>query len=124
MTLSSSTTACHQSGRPQSGRAVSMSGAVPSAPPLGDATGHSPLYVVEPDIPEGMTCANWRRRRQPLPEPGLLAHVGAWQRWHRLRWCRREAGALALLHRTALAEHGYGARAFERAQHGHRVREN
>ena len=63
MTVSSPTTACHQSGRPQSGRAVSMTGTVPSAPPFGDATGHSPLYLVEPDIPDGMTCSEWRRHR-------------------------------------------------------------
>lgn len=35
----------------------------------------SPFYVDEPDIPEGMTCATWRRRRQPRKEPGLFARV-------------------------------------------------
>ena len=125
MTLSSSTTACHQSGRPQSGRAVSMTGTVPPAPPFGDATGHSPLYVVEPDIPEDMRCAHWRWRRQPLPELGLLARAGrcvaalaplsgsAVGRW----------GPPASLHPIASSGMGTGARAVERAQHDHRVEE-
>ena len=85
MTRSSSTTVCHQSGSPQSGRASSTIGRVPPAPPFGDGTGPSPLYLVEPEIPEGMTCADWRRRRQPIPRLALLAHLGAWQRWHRFR---------------------------------------
>ena len=65
MTRSSSTTVCHQSGSPQSGGLSSTTGTVPPAPPFGDATGPSPFYVVEPEIPEGMPCAEWRRRRQP-----------------------------------------------------------
>ena len=84
MTRSSSTTVCHQSGSPQPGRASSTTGTVPPAPPFGDGTGPSPFYLVEPGIPEGMTCAEWLRRRQPLPRLGLLAHVGAWQRRQRV----------------------------------------
>ena len=29
------------------------------------------FYVEAPDIPEGMTCADWRRLRRPPPEPRL-----------------------------------------------------
>ena len=85
MTRSSSTTVCPQSGSPRSGRASSTTGTVPPAPPFGPGTGSSPLDLVEPEIPEGMTCAEWRRGRQPLPRLGLLARVGAWQPRHRSR---------------------------------------
>ena len=117
MTRSSSTPVFHQSGSPRSGRAVSMSGTVPSAPPFGDGTGPSPLYLVEPEIPEGMTCGEWRRRRQPVPRLGLLAHIGARRRRHRFRGCRREPSPLESL--QPIASNGaWGADLgrFERAQ--------
>ena len=85
MTRSSSTTVCHQSGPPVGQGGISMTGTVLPVPPSRGATDPSPLYVVEPDIPEDRRCANWRQRRQPLPELGLLARVGASQRWHRFR---------------------------------------
>ena len=44
-----------------------------------------PLYVEEPDIPDGVTCAEWRRQRESLPTRGLLAHVRAWLRWQQFR---------------------------------------
>ena len=50
------------------------------------------FYVEEPDIPEGMTCADWRRLRQLPPEPGLAVCFRAWQHRHRFRTRRREAG--------------------------------
>lgn len=34
-------------------------------------------YEGEPDVPAGVTLAEWRRRYPPLPKPGLL---------HPLRW--------------------------------------
>ena len=43
------------------------------------------FYVDEPDIPDGMTCDDWRRRRRPLAAPGLVARFRWWQRRHRLR---------------------------------------
>ena len=33
------------------------------------------FYVEEPDIPEGMTCATWRRRRRPRSKARLFARV-------------------------------------------------
>ena len=80
MTRSSSNTVFHEAGRPQSGRA----GIATAAPPFRRASGHSPFYVEEPDIPEGVTCAEWRRPRQRLAKRGLRAHV-PWLRWHKLR---------------------------------------
>ena len=44
--------------------------------PLRSRLDASPFYVEAPDIPEGMTCATWRRRRRPRPKPGLLACAG------------------------------------------------
>ena len=43
------------------------------------------FYVEEPDIPEGMTCADWRRLRRLSPEPGLAVRFRKWQRRHRFR---------------------------------------
>ena len=70
MTRSSSTTVCHQSGSPQPGRASSTTRDGPSRASIWDGTDPSPLCVVEPEIPEGMTCAEWLRRRQPSPKTG------------------------------------------------------
>ena len=43
------------------------------------------FYVEEPDIPEGMTCADWHRLRRLPPKPRLAMHFRAWQRGHRNR---------------------------------------
>jgi hypothetical protein len=48
------------------------------------ASGDSPLYVEEPDIPEGVTCAAWRRTRQRVAKRRLLADL-PWLRWPQLR---------------------------------------
>ena len=81
MTRSASNTVFPEAGRPQSGRA----GFATAAPPFRRASGHSPFYLEEPDIPETVTCAEWRRRRRRVPKRGLLAHLLAWLRWDQLR---------------------------------------
>ena len=101
-----------------------MSGTGPSTATIWGATGPSPLYVVEPDIPEGMTVPIGAGGARLSPELGLLAHVGAWQRRHWLRECRREAGPLASLHPTASSEAWVRELAREWARHGHRVKED
>ncbi len=58
MIRSSSTTVCHQSGSAQSERAFSTTRDGPSRASIWDGTDPSPLCVVEPEIPEGMTCAD------------------------------------------------------------------
>ena len=57
----------------------------PAASPSGRGSGLSPFYMEEPDIPEGVTCAEWRGRRRRNAKRGPLAHVRAWLRWHQLR---------------------------------------
>ena len=76
MTRLSSNVVLPEAGDPQSGIAT-------AAPPFRRASGDSPFYVEEPDIPEGVTCAEWRRRRRHLAKRGLLANV-PWLRWHPL----------------------------------------
>ena len=80
MTRSSSNTVFHEAGGPRSGRA----GLATAAPPFRRAAGQSPFYVEEPDIPEGVTCAEWRRPRKRVAKRGLRGHV-PWLGWHQLR---------------------------------------
>ena len=54
----------------------------PAASPSGRGSGFSPFYLEEPDIPQGVTCTEWRRRNA---NRGPLAHVRPGLRWHQLR---------------------------------------
>ena len=56
-----------------------------AASPSGRGSDLSPCYMEEPDIPEGVTCAEWRRRRQRLAKRGRLAQVRSWLRSRQLR---------------------------------------
>jgi hypothetical protein len=49
-------------------------GALATGPSSGSRAG---FYVGEPEIPEGMTCAEWRRRTRLVPRPGLFARIRA-----------------------------------------------
>ena len=53
-----------------------------AAPRLARDSVPQSFYVGEPDIPAGMTCAEWRRQARSLPRLGFLAQVRAWQGWH------------------------------------------
>ena len=79
MTRSSFDTILHEAGHLRSGRA----GLARPRLHFG-ARVTTRFYVEEPDIPEGVTCAEWRRRRQRLAKRGHLAHL-SWPRWHPLR---------------------------------------
>ena len=57
----------------------------PAASPSGRGSGLSPFYLEEPDIPEGVTCAEWRGRRRRNTKRGPLAYVRPRLRWHQLR---------------------------------------
>ena len=56
-----------------------------AASPSGRGPGLSLFYLEEPDIPEGVTCTEWRGRRRRDAKRGLLAQVRARLRWHQLR---------------------------------------
>ena len=47
----------------------------PAASPSGRRPGLSPFYLEEPDIPEGVTCAEWRGRRRRDTKRGPLAYA-------------------------------------------------
>jgi hypothetical protein len=75
MTRSSHMTVFLEAGSTQASGPAIGTDSIAAEPPFGSRLDSSPFYVDEPDIPEGMTCATWGRRRQPRPKPGLLARV-------------------------------------------------
>ena len=75
MTRSSPITVLLEAGSNQASAAAIGTDRIVAERPLATRRDASPFYVDEPDIPEGMTCATWRRQRRPRREPGLFARV-------------------------------------------------
>jgi len=77
MTRTSSVTDSRDAARPKTRRAAISAQTAAAGAIAGRELGASLFYVVEPDIPEGMTCTEWRRRRQPVAKRRLIARVRA-----------------------------------------------